>query len=218
MATDTKTTKASVYDGMSLTGRLEDWKDDKGYGFIRLEGHANRVFFHINDYIELNGRPANGMLLKFTLKRQEDDKWRAEAVQSLNAAASQKRQRSSSADHGEPVKIMVALVVALLFVAVLYHFEKWLALWALGWSVVSFLTYGADKQAALKKNWRVPENKLHLLDLLGGWPGGLIARQLWRHKTSKQTFVITFWLTVLINSVASFWLMRHAAIYLAAWL
>ena len=81
-------------------------------------------------------------------------------------------------------------------------------------SVVSFVTYRTDKQAALKNTWRVPENKLHFLDLIGGWPGGLIARQLWRHKTTKTSFVVTFWLTVIINIIASNWLMRYAANYL----
>jgi len=40
---------------------------------------------------------------------------------------------------------------------------------------------------------------LHLLSLLGGWPGALIGQGLFRHKTSKQSFQFMFWLTVAIN-------------------
>ena len=202
------------YDGMRLEGLLQDWNDDKGYGFVVVDGHSKQVFFHINDYIELNGRPKNGMKMRFNAK-QEGGRWRAEAVQCLSApAAIAKNRRHRGQLQGEPIKIIVAVLVALLFLAYISHYNKAVALWMLVVSVVSFVTYRTDKQAALKNAWRVPENKMHFLDLIGGWPGGLIARQLWRHKTTKTSFVVTFWLTVIINIIASNWLMRYAANYL----
>ena len=202
------------YDGMRLEGLLQDWNDDKGYGFVVVDGHSKQVFFHINDYIELNGRPKNGMKMRFNAK-QEGGRWRAEAVQCLSApAAIPKNRRHRGQLQGEPIKIIVAVLLALLFLAYISHYNKAVALWMLVVSVVSFVTYRTDKQAALKNTWRVPENKLHFLDLIGGWPGGLIARQLWRHKTTKTSFVVTFWLTVIINIIASNWLMRYAANYL----
>ena len=45
----------------------------------------------------------------------------------------------------------------------------------------------------------MPESTLHLLDLACGWPGGLAARHLLRHKTRKQPFRAVFWLTVVAN-------------------
>jgi uncharacterized membrane protein YsdA (DUF1294 family) len=38
---------------------------------------------------------------------------------------------------------------------------------------------------------------LHLLDLLGGWPGGFLAQRRLRHKCSKGSFQFVFWLIVL---------------------
>lgn len=32
------------YEGMALQGRLEEWQDDKGFGFIAVEGAPNQVF------------------------------------------------------------------------------------------------------------------------------------------------------------------------------
>lgn len=55
-------------------------------------------------------------------------------------------------------------------------------------------------------SWRVPENTLHLLALLGGWPGALYAQQTLRHKTQKTSFRIVFWMTVLANSGGLFYL------------
>ncbi|WP_147463771.1 DUF1294 domain-containing protein, partial [Pseudomonas amygdali] len=36
---------------------------------------------------------------------------------------------------------------------------------------------------------------------LGGWPGALLAQQVFRHKTRKVSFQIVFWLIVLAHQV-----------------
>lgn len=68
-------------------------------------------------------------------------------------------------------------------------------------SVVTFVTYGKDKYAAVKGSWRTPEIWLHSLSFLGGWPGALIARSWLRHKTQKQPFTAILWVFVLLNVV-----------------
>jgi uncharacterized membrane protein YsdA (DUF1294 family) len=45
----------------------------------------------------------------------------------------------------------------------------------------------------------VPEARLHLLALVGGWPGGLLAQQFLRHKSVKPSFRQAFWITVALN-------------------
>ena len=77
-------------------------------------------------------------------------------------------------------------------------------------SFVSYLVYWWDKDAAGAQQDRVPENTLHLLDLLGGWPGALIAQQRYRHKTVKASFQVKFWVTVLLNLFGAAWLLRAA--------
>lgn len=69
-------------------------------------------------------------------------------------------------------------------------------------SVLLFAMYAADKAAAREGRWRTSEASLHLVALLGGWPGGLIARHVLRHKTHKQPFRTIFWMTVVLNCVA----------------
>ncbi|WP_417309098.1 DUF1294 domain-containing protein [Devosia sp.] len=53
---------------------------------------------------------------------------------------------------------------------------------------VSFLVYRHDKLAAAQGAWRVPEAVLLAIDLVGGIVGGLMAREVLRHKTRKQPF------------------------------
>ena len=79
-------------------------------------------------------------------------------------------------------------------------------------SVLLFFTYGADKSAARRRRWRTPEMTLHLMALLGGWPGGLIAQNFYRHKTKKWSFQFVFWCTVVMNCAVLLWFVtQHPA-------
>ena len=68
-------------------------------------------------------------------------------------------------------------------------------------SLLTFLIYAWDKRAAQKGNWRTKESTLHLLSLIGGWPGALIAQNRLRHKSKKQPFKTIFWITVFSNNI-----------------
>jgi uncharacterized membrane protein YsdA (DUF1294 family) len=60
-------------------------------------------------------------------------------------------------------------------------------------SAASFVAYGHDKRQAGVGGRRVPERTLHALALLGGWPGALAGQRVFRHKTRKMPFLVTFW-------------------------
>jgi len=66
--------------------------------------------------------------------------------------------------------------------------------------------YAFDKSAARKGKWRIPETRLHLLSLLGGWPGAYCAQQKLRHKSAKVSFKRMYWATVALNLTAFIWL------------
>lgn len=68
-----------------------------------------------------------------------------------------------------------------------------------GMSLISFAFYGVDKRRARRNQQRIPERRLHLLALLGGWPGALIAQRIFRHKTQKVSFRMMYWLIVLLH-------------------
>jgi len=73
--------------------------------------------------------------------------------------------------------------------------------WAiLGWyaamSVVSFAAMGFDKSRARSGGRRVSEKRLHLLEAVGGWPGGLVGAQVFRHKSSKTGYLVVLWAIV----------------------
>lgn len=79
--------------------------------------------------------------------------------------------------------------------------------WYAATSLVSYVSYFLDKSSAKRGARRTPENTLHLIDLLGGWPGALVAQQQFRHKTANRRFQWVFWVTVMANLAMLAWWM-----------
>lgn len=73
-------------------------------------------------------------------------------------------------------------------------------------SVACFIAYAIDKSAAQHRRRRISERTLLLLGLCCGWPGGLLAQRILRHKTVKTSFQIAFWCSVAANVAAVWWL------------
>ncbi len=77
-------------------------------------------------------------------------------------------------------------------------------------SALTFWMYAHDKQQALSGRWRIAEKSLHLVELLGGWPGAFLAQRQQRHKCSKVSYLIVFWGIVAIYQVVAVdWLIDH---------
>jgi uncharacterized membrane protein YsdA (DUF1294 family) len=95
-----------------------------------------------------------------------------------------------------PAFLLLMLVVSLVWQAPHGWFLLYLTV-----SLVTFALYAIDKQQAAIGAMRVPEPRLHLLALVGGWPGALLAQQFLRHKTVKASFRRGFWITVVGNVV-----------------
>lgn len=128
-------------------------------------------------------------------------------MQFQRRATVRKNSRSDGKTNGRWPLALVALVFALLASATVANRLPIpvIALYA-GASLIAFIAYALDKAAARAGRRRTPENTLHLLALIGGWPGALLAQQLFRHKTAKTSFRVAFWATVLLNCGALGWL------------
>lgn len=55
---------------------------------------------------------------------------------------------------------------------------------------IAFIVYGVDKSKARNHQWRISENMLMFLALIGGGIGALAGMQLFRHKTKHIKFVL----------------------------
>ena len=182
---------------------MADWNDDRGFGFITPVAGGQRVFVHVSAFPR-GRRPATNDLVTYGVGRDQQN--RLNAFEVLYVVPTRSKRTVTRG-------LRVALVTVTLFFAIL------VGLVALGpapvlllapyclFSVVGFAMYRADKIAAERGTWRTPEATLHAIALLGGWPGALVARRVFRHKTTKQPFRTIFWGTVIANCVALTWLL-----------
>ena len=56
-----------------------------------------------------------------------------------------------------------------------------------------------DKQKAKRHKWRISENTLILISILGGSIGSIIGMQLFRHKTKHKKFTIGIPVLLIVN-------------------
>jgi len=72
--------------------------------------------------------------------------------------------------------IAIPLIIVLLLILALTTTWSFYWIWLVALSVITFLLYGYDKGQAKLGGLRVPEIVLHVLALLGGFPGGWVGR------------------------------------------
>lgn len=59
-------------------------------------------------------------------------------------------------------------------------------------NLTGFIIMGVDKRKAIAHKYRIPENTLFLIAIIGGSLGGLLGMQFFRHKTKHLKFKIGF--------------------------
>ena len=193
-------------------GIVKKWQDDKGFGFIETETGA-AVFFHVSEF-KAQRRPTIGEQVVFTVGQDSQGRLQAKQVQELGFVQqkmaqknSQIRQRNAKRSHqaefetGQKKRLVLGLgFYAILALLAVMQKISWLVV---GWYfVLGLITYGMyakDKAAAQSGEWRTPESTLHLLSILGGWVGAMVAQTYLRHKSQKPEFRMTYYLTVVIN-------------------
>ena len=189
---------------MRLVGRISNWNEDKGYGFVVPHDGGDRAFVHVKAFQFGSRRPVDDDLISYSTAK--DGRGRTNAVDVRFAG-----QRIDQRKPPRPIPRLAIGAIFLLASMAGAFFGMIPAVIAIGYALLSglsYLMYTADKAAAGKGAQRIPESTLHFVDLLGGWPGALIAQQRSRHKTVKASFQSVFWFTVLANIAAVVWLVR----------
>jgi uncharacterized membrane protein YsdA (DUF1294 family)/cold shock CspA family protein len=186
---------------MRYQGKITQWKDDQGYGFITPNGGGESVFLHIKAFRQRRERPVGDEIVTYELSQDSKGRVRAEAVEFVRTGKA-KTKTGVNGRSAWPLWVCALFFVALLTVVLTGRLPKPL-LWVYAVaSTMAFGAYWADKSAARAGRWRTPENTLHLLALIGGWPGALVAQWQFRHKSAKLSFLAIFWVTVLLNCSA----------------
>jgi len=190
-----------------LTAKIVEWDRQKGYGFLQVG--KQRLFLHRRDFVEHHKKPAVGDAVHFRLGK--DAKGRTCAVNALHL------------NDGGRITVLNVLVTTGLLVLPAIALQRraadfrWVGAYVLVLGALTYWAYVVDKRRATEREWRVPEARLHLLELLGGWPGAFLAQRRLRHKCSKGSYQVVYWLIVLSYQFAAFdslhnWQLSRAAL------
>ena len=71
-------------------------------------------------------------------------------------------------------------------------------------NIVTFIIYGIDKYKAKKGRWRIPENSLIGLAIIGGSIGAYLGMRVWHHKTMHLKFKYGIPLIIIIQLIAAY--------------
>ena len=184
-------------DPPPTTGTPASWNDSRGFGFI--EGpDGRRLFAHVSDFPS-GRRPAVGHRVSFVVGRDRSGRPCATRIRYVGRGP-RRRPRAGGPPVAEGIAAFFLLLVVVLAVDERVPVAVPLVYAVL--SVVAALLHADDKAAARSGRRRTPESTLHLVGLLGGWPGALVAMRRLRHKTAKASFQATFWITVAVNGAA----------------
>ncbi|MBE8168690.1 MAG: DUF1294 domain-containing protein [Shewanella sp.] len=206
---------------MRIKGTLVRWNEDKAYGFVQTNNGEKDIFIHKRAFINTQRMPKMNELISFELAR--DKQGRVCATQATFAgerANSLTDNRKIASKSASTLSLWLAGLFCLLLIFMTHaaHYFNltstfevpiYTLYWYGGASLLTFLFYLWDKRQAQCDGWRVSEANLHTLSVIGGWPGAALAQHSLRHKTIKPSFRNVFWLTIILNITALFWLAHH---------
>lgn len=193
-------------------GRITKWQDDKGFGFIETEV-GESLFFHVSEF-KAPRRPVIHEQVVFSVGQDKQGRLQAKQIQELSFVQQQMAQKNSQIrkrnskksqqtdfEAGQKKRLLLGIgfYAVLVLLAVMDDLSWLVVAWYLVLAVLTYITYARDKAAAQSGEWRTPESTLHLLSVLGGWVGALVAQTYLRHKSQKPEFRMAYYLTVVIN-------------------
>jgi uncharacterized membrane protein YsdA (DUF1294 family)/cold shock CspA family protein len=190
-----------------LKGKLIQWNTDKAFGFIAPNGGGHHIFIHKTALANRDRTPQINDIITFSMTKDKAGRHCATDATFSGEKLKKKEAKKVSKFSVYLSLLFLASITASFFLG--YVPEKLLYVY-LGLSTISFLSYAIDKSKAQRGKWRTKERTLHLLALLGGWPGAALAQQYLRHKSSKKAFRNAFWFTVFVNISALGWLYSSA--------
>lgn len=206
--------------GGFLTAQLAEWSGERGFGFLRRG--PRRIFLHVSDFSGAHCDLKVGETFRFEMGRDEQGRTcaiNASIVRSQrNAKPAQKpAQKPAPSERVKPARtprealratdaaIVIALLALPTFSGMFWDIDWRIpAAWFGFISAITYFVYGHDKRRAEGGGWRIPERSLHVLELLGGWPGAFLAQRTLRHKCSKLGYQVVFWLIVASYQLAAF--------------
>ncbi|WP_444915794.1 DUF1294 domain-containing protein [Microbulbifer sp. TRSA007] len=191
---------------MQLQGKVVNWNDDKGFGFVEPNGGGDRAFVHIKAFKPRSRRPINGEVIIYELVRENSNRFKATNIKFARDTESSSNRSKANGGGNFGVPFIIVFCIGLSTSIVVGKLPLIVAGLYVAMSLITFIAYAIDKSAAQNGRWRTKESTLHLFSTFGGWPGAYFAQNKLRHKSSKKEFKSVYWVTVFLNLGGLIWL------------
>lgn len=100
-------------------------------------------------------------------------------------------------------------IALILFLIINFQTSWW---WYWNWlfsaSVAAFILYAIDKTQAKRDGTRIPNNIHHIMALIGGYPGALLGRIIFHHKSNVRNnplYVVVLAISFVISAAFMYW-------------
>ncbi|OYY95826.1 MAG: hypothetical protein B7Y41_00625 [Hydrogenophilales bacterium 28-61-23] len=74
---------------MRYQGRISNWKDDKGYGFVVQNGASEPVFAHIKSFSNRQRRPVGDEIVSYEIATEANGRKRAENIEFVSTSSTE---------------------------------------------------------------------------------------------------------------------------------
>lgn len=191
--------------------KVIEWNLDRGFGFLSDDEGNERTFLHIKELVGGARPPMVGDRIAYSLGA--DPQGRPQAVKATNL------RRGVSLTWRNWLLLAFLLILPVMG---MLRIEQpigsyWLMALMVAASVTSYLLSSQDKRLAETGGWRISEMRLHVLELIGGWPGAFIAQKRFRHKCNKGAYQFVFWIIVIGHQIVAIDIFRGGEVSYTTW-
>ena len=107
-----------------MKGKITQWHDDKGYGFIQMDNSSQKVFCHISSFIQKQPRPSEGENVSFDIVTNEKGQTSAKKIRYLDRpiqqkSVSQTRRERKENNSATSLGGLVSSILGLIFVGLI---------------------------------------------------------------------------------------------------
>lgn len=193
---------------MRFDGILTTWDERQNLGFIAADQGGQDIVVP-GSALRDGTRPKPGQRVSFEIDLNAAGGKVARNVAAVPPRGSALRRRLRQRRDGVGAVGLLAVpafMLAFLVAAVAWRVDPAVAAAYVLVSLLTAVTFAADKVSANHDGPRTAGRTLLLMSLAGGWPGALVAMHLLQHKTAKAGFQSLFWCAVAANVTAFFWL------------
>ncbi|MFC3914342.1 cold-shock protein [Pseudaeromonas sharmana] len=159
---------------MHFQGRITDWSQERGYGFIEPHGATQRVYLNVNAFASLSRLPQDGDIVVYQADIDQIHRPEAREAWLLDDWKQRREVRRPSV---LPVTLGCISWFVLLLLGIQYdRLPALLPILYLLASLLALFAQPGKESTALSPHLTKLQKLLPALTLLGGWPGLMFAR------------------------------------------